>query len=221
MEVVRNFKVTLRGRMPLIQHHDNIAWADTIAEERTRIKAQDPKNFSAGDDRCPPSTWKGCLYTNGKTVVIPTDNLAAGLKRAGAQISLKGKKTFKAATQSGILFGQTEWPLFVSGREVAVDDVNAIDGPFAKQVQDVTKLGFSLLVKRAVIGQAKHVRVRPMFRDWSTEGVITVNEEQLEDAIVANLFAIFGRFIGLCDWRPGSRQPGPYGTFDAAVSRVS
>ena len=81
-------------------------------------------------------------------------------------------------------------------------------------------LGFELFVKRAKIGKAKHVRVRPMFRNWEAEGTLTVLDEEASGLKHANLQRILdlaGAMVGLGDWRPSSPTPGCYGRFTAQV----
>ena len=91
------------------------------------------------------------------------------------------------------------------------------DLPFKEQFDAVEKMGFALKVKRATVGTSKHVRVRAMFKTWTVSGIIQVSEPAITKEILQNMFRIAGRYVGLMDWRPGSKTPGPYGTFEAAL----
>jgi len=92
------------------------------------------------------------------------------------------------------------------------------DLPFDKQSDSVRKLGFRLFLKRAKIGTSKHVRVRPRFDSWSVRGEIETLAPELTFEVVSQLFQLAGR-VGLCDWRPGCKTPGPFGMFAATVSQ--
>lgn len=217
----KQYHFQLVGQTPLIMHWDNIEWADQMEEEVSRIKQKDKANFRAGDDRCPPHRWKGCTYNDGKHIALPNDNLRSCLLKAGARIELKGKKTYKELTQCAILFDDLFVPLFVNGEQIEWSRVEAIEGTFSDQARAAKALGFKLFVKRATIGQAKHVRVRPYFDSWSAEGTITVVDEQVNGEILDRLWQIAGLYIGCCDWRPASpRSPGPYGRFGATIKAV-
>ena len=84
----------------------------------------------------------------------------------------------------------------------------------------VKKLGFELFLKRAKIGQSKHVRVRPFFLNWSAVGSILVMDSQITREALTDILEAAGAYKGLGDWRPSSKTPGPYGTFSAIVTPV-
>ena len=81
----------------------------------------------------------------------------------------------------------------------------------------VKAMGFDLLVKRAKIGQQKHIRVRPQFTSWEARGAFLVWDDQIDEKALALILEYAGQYKGLCDWRPGGRTPGPYGTFEAKI----
>ena len=217
----KQYRFEIKGLSPLIMHWDNIMWADQMSDERTAIKETDRALFKAGDDRCPPHTWRGCTYNDGNVIVLPTDNLRSCMMKAGARKTLKDRKTFKELTQSSMLFDELYCTLLVGGQSIDWKSVEAISGKNAKQAEAVKALGFKLLAKRAKVGQSKHVRVRPIFDKWSTSGLFTVVDEQLTLEIVQQIWTIAGLSIGLCDWRPGASQsPGPYGRYSAEIQPV-
>src|SRR5882672_3789771 len=93
-----------------------------------------------------------------------------------------------------------------------------IEGPrFPDQVEGAKALGFSLFVKRARVGNNKHIRVRPRFDDWSTRGELMIIDDQITNDVVASILDISGRLKGLGDWRPSAKTPGPFGTFKAKI----
>jgi len=208
----------LTGLTPLLMHWDNLEWADTLEAQRTTIKEKKRENFKAGDDRCPPHTWKGCVYNDGKLVCVPTDNIRAAAMKAGARIMLDKKKTFKELSQSGLLFMDIFVPLLVNGKPLPIEKIVGIDGTFREQCEAAKKLGFELFAKRAAVGQSKHVRVRPQFASWALEGSVTVIDDRISEDSLRRIFEIIGTQIGLGDWRPGSpKSPGPYGRAKAEV----
>jgi hypothetical protein len=219
---VKTYEVTLTGSSPLLHHYDNIEWADGMARWR-----EDPANkgkSKAGDDRSPAHTWIGGLYHDGEHLVIPQDNVMSMLKEAGAQVVVPGAKhgkTFKAQTQSGLLIEELFWPLIVDGKPIPFAPISALtEEPEFDQHQEAAKaMGFSLFVKRARIGQSKHIRVRARFDRWTVSGRVGVLDDQLAKSLT-EIFAIGGRYKGLCDWRPSSRSPGPFGRFSATVREV-
>lgn len=217
---MQNVKVTIKGLTPLLMHADNIEWADMMEEWR-----KDPSNKAAskaGDDRTPPFRWIGSLNTDGQIVTIPSEYIMRCLMEGGAQVPTgKGKKTFKAQSQSGLLCPEFHWPLHIngSGATIAMGDINELKTKtyFVEHVEGVRKLGFSLFVKRVRVGQSKHIRVRPRFEQWSTEGRIVIMDEAITVKILRQILELAGRYKGLGNWRPGSPTPGQFGMFEASV----
>ena len=217
----RTFNLTLTGIGPLIMHWDNIEWADQIDEARSKIKKDDKPNFKAGDDRCPPDTWKGCVYNDGTHVAVPTDNLRSCLLKAGAKVEFKGKETYKRYTQTSILFLEP-FAAFENGRgPIAIAAIEKISGTYAEQARAARQLGFRLLAKRARVGQSKHLRVRPVFDKWTVRGQFILTEDWFPAKKLREIWTIGGLREGLCDWRPGSKEsPGPHGRFSVELEQV-
>ncbi len=122
---------------------------------------------------------------------------------------------------AGIVIDGIYAPLLVKGKEIPYAGIEKLNDPaltYVQHVEAAKKQGFELLAKRATVGQSKHVRVRPLFRNWSLKFSFTVVEDSLTDQVIADVFDIAGRLVGLSDWRPGSKKsPGPYGKFEAQV----
>lgn len=215
---MRTYEITIKGKTPLIMHYDNLDWADYM--EKWKNERGDKKGKSkAGDDRTPAWRWLGSLYHDGEHIALPSDNLSRCLMEAGAMIILEGKKTYKSVTQSGMMIGEPFWSFEVAGKKVPYEPfkqmINELD--FEKHKELARQFGFELYVKRAKINQAKHVRVRPRFEQWSASGTVKVWDEKINLDVVTTLFDFAGNYKGLCDWRPGSRTPGSYGMFEATV----
>lgn len=201
---------------PMIHHKDDVEGADEL-----EVWRNDPENANVsrrGDDRSPPWTWFSYLYHDGQHVTLPFENLMSCLLAAGARKVLKGRKTFKELTQSGLSPNDDHFRFLARGKEVPVAPLYELSRhPFGGQGAAVRPYHFHLFVKRAPVGKGKHVRVRPRFPDWSVSGSLSVMREELTHAVIGEIFAIAGN-LGLGDWRPSSpRRPGPYGKFTAKL----
>lgn len=219
---MREVTVRLSGTTPLLMHADNIEWADMMEAWKN-----DPKNKAlskAGDDRTPPWRWIGCLnYDDPKTgvVTIPSEYIMRSIMGGAASVPTgKGKGTFKALSQSGIMCRDFHWPLLVNGSPIQMQDMHEFRSveKFSEHTKLAEAAGFSLFVKRAKIGTSKHVRVRPRFDNWSAEGKLVVTEPQITNDILQTILEIAGRLKGLGDWRPGSPTPGAWGMFEAVLA---
>lgn len=214
--------VTLKAKMPLLMHADNIEWADQMEDWKNNPKHK--AESKAGDDRTPAWRWIGCLnFDDPKTgvITIPQDYIMSCMMGGGASVPTgQGKKTFKALSQSGLLCQDFHWPLMVNGKTISMADIQALRevGRFREQAEAVRDLGFSLFVKRAKVGNSKHIRVRPRFDNWSLSGEIMILDKQITKPALQNILDNAGQFKGLGDWRPGApKSPGPFGTFEAVI----
>ena len=221
----RQYSIHLVGVTPLIMHRDNFSFTEKI--NRWRSDPENKKISTAGDDRSPAWTWIGYLYDDQGKVGISSDNLMTMLREAGAKLYTgKGKETFKRPTQYGLTVDQVQLPLLVDGKEIATDWIEKLVGvkDFTKHEAAVEAHGFELFAKRAVVGHAKHVRVRPRFQQWEVTGTITVLDEEesgLTQEILTKILTIGGSRCGLCDWRPSSGSAGSYGKFKAEINLLN
>jgi hypothetical protein len=204
-------------------HHDNIEWADGM--DAWKADPANKKTSKAGDDRSPAFRWLGCCYHDGRHLAIPHANIMKSLMEGGAMVPVPGGKngkTFKAQTQSGMMSGQEFWKLLIGGEQIEWRDIESLkdEKSFAAHKAAARELGFDLLVKRAAVGPQKHVRVRPQFAaGWQAVGQVRVWDEQITEAVLADIFEYAGQYKGLGDWRPGApKKPGPYGMFEAEIS---
>lgn len=221
---MRTYDITLTGKAPLLMHRDNIEWADHM--DQWKNNPENKKLSKAGDDRTPAWRWLGSVYHDDRNLCIPQENIMRCLMEGGALIGVPGsaRKTFKSQTQSGMMSVDETWTLLLNGTTIAWHDIEAMkDEPaFAAHKELCRALGFDLMVKRARIGTAKHIRVRPQFpRGWQIKGSITVWDEQITQDVLAQIFEYAGQYKGIGDWRPGGKTPGPYGTFEATIDGVT
>lgn len=214
-------QIRLTGKTPLLMHADNIDWADQMEEWKNN--PSNKRKSKAGDDRTPPWRWIGCLnWDDPKTgvVTIPSEYIMRSIMSGAAQVPTgKGQKTFKAQSQSGLMCAEYHWPLRVNGAPIQMKDIAECRNleTFKEQAELAEMLGFSLFVKRAAIGSSKHIRVRPRFDNWTAEGQIIILDSQITKQKLTEILDISGRFVGLGDWRPGGKTPGPWGMFGAEI----
>jgi hypothetical protein len=205
-------------------HSDDIDWADEMDAWKT--DKDNRKNSKAGDDRTPAHRWIGSLYRNDAgEIVLPTENLMRCLMEGGAMVLVPGGKsgkTFKAQTQSGIMPREIGWPLCIDGKPINAAPIKKLlkERDFSVHKETVKELGFSLFLKRARIGQSKHIRVRPRFESWSATGELVVVDEQITDGVLADILEMSGKYKGLGDWRPSSKTPGTFGMFEATLRQI-
>lgn len=184
------------------------------------------KKSVKGDDRTPSFRWIGCLYVESDRLVVDSDNLMTMLREGGAKCPTgNGNKTFKRETQSGIVVNEIGWPIIVPAHDGPIPYATIRElmnqASFDAHCETVSRLGFSLFVKRACVNKAKHVRVRPRFDAWSLSGTITVLDESITTEILAQILTHAGAYAGLGDWRPSSpKSPGPYGRFTSEIKEL-
>ena len=214
------YAFVLTGQTSLIMHADDVEQSDELSAWR-----KDPKNKStsvAGDDRSPPWSWQTYIYHNAGVVGMPQECIMAALRFAGAKIPGQGRSTLKSLSQSGLVITSSYCKLTQRGREVRIADIVKIrDQPFASQKKSVEALGFGLLVKRAAVGTSKHVRVRPIFDEWTVSGELDTLDPAINESVLNQMFEIAGNLAGLGDWRPSApKKPGPYGMFGASIRKA-
>lgn len=213
--MIRQYRAELTGITPLLMHSDNIDWADQM--ELWRADPANRDKSKAGDDRTPAFRWIGSVYHNDDVICMSSDNLARCLMEGGALVPVpgKGKKTFKAQTQSGMKVDDLLIPLHVSGKIIPMGPINELMnvGAFPDHIVAARKMGFSLFSKRVRIGAAKHIRVRPKFDSWKLIFTISVWDEAITKDVLRSVLDYSGMYKGLSDWRPGSKTPGSYGMF--------
>ena len=224
---MQSYKVSIVGKMPLLLHNDNIEWADELAAWRKNPEIK--KSTTPGDDRTPGFTWMGSLYTHNGLLVMPSKNIDACLMKAAGQITRRGMKTYRSDIVSNLITDETQFPILLKGKPFKIESISSLakERDFGEHKRRVAELDvnsgdgegmrtFSLHVVRGAIGTGKHVRVRPMLRNWSVEMVVNVTDHSL-GSVLPDVLKIAGRSIGLGDWRPGGKTPGRYGTFEGTV----
>lgn len=216
------YEFTLTGKTALLMHFDDVEWSDEMGSWRLDPGNAKKKGESSGDDRRPAWTWTGYCYSDGTNLAIPGANLTACLKKAGSRVPLGRMRTFKELAVSGIFIEQEFLSFTNRGKPVSATAIRAMEGEpdFRDHVEFALKHGFKLFVKRAAVGTAKHVRVRPRFDLWAASGTLEVTSDQITSDALHAIFDQAGR-VGLGDWRPGApKSPGPFGMFEAKLKAI-
>jgi len=216
----RIYEVTKSGKS-LMMHRDNLEWASLMKRWE-----KDPANRMksvAGDDRTPAWRWIGSLYHDGDQVALPADAVMACILGGGARVLVpngRSGKTFKAQTQSGIIPLTAFWPIKTVAGVVSMADVLRLQAveDFDDHLAAARGLGFELDVRRVKVGNSRWVRVRPLFTSWSATGRLMVTDDQLTLPILQTILREAGVYVGLLEWRPSSRRPGPFGTFTVDIT---
>jgi len=225
---VYNFK--LIGASPLLMHADDVTAASQINALR---KSAEGKKWEKGDDRFPFWTWVTYLYHDGEHVCMPQENITAALIKAATSIKESGNTSYKSAAAAGLIPLTESFDFTVQGNAIPIapflqlatappgNDHGGREGFIA--LSDLAKqMGFCDFVKRASIGKAKHVRVRPKFSFWEVTGRIeNVLPAEIKEKVMMEIFAVAGARVGIGDWRPGAPgKPGPYGRFTVDLEKV-
>lgn len=216
------YRFELTGVTPFLAHADSIPWSDKMAEWR-----KDPDNAKtsvAGDDRSPAFRWLGVCYHDGKHFVVPAEMIQRALMSAAAMLPTGRRgKTFKQASMSGMGIMSESCEFLVGGKKVPWAPIQKLaDEPnFAKHQSTVAAMGFELFLKRAKIGQSKHIRVRPRFNEWAVRGEIEVWDKDIGASTLKDMFRLAGERVGIGNWRPSCPTPGPFGRFLAKVEEVN
>lgn len=216
---MKRFKFSITGVTPIIMHADDVSSADKVDAWRKSSANKRKAESKAGDDRSPSWTWMTYVYIDGKNnVAWPVQNMQRCLSDAAKEFKI-GQKTLKTAAASLLGF-QDDYLEFQSHSKIvpftAYQHLYNTDAEFAVHMAFVKERGeFALDIRRAVVGKAKHVRVRPVFSDWSISGVVDLYDESvIKPDTLKQIITFAGARVGLGDWRPGARMaPGRFGKF--------
>jgi hypothetical protein len=186
--VLQEISVTLIGVAPLIMHNGQTC--DPMNKFARAIKEISGKRKKTDEDYAEMGRleWIAGLYVNEDSkLIIPADVLDSALVE-GAKKSKLGKQ-FKSA-----VFIPYDALLDIGKKTYAVDklweDENYRD------------------VRGVRVGQARIMRTRPIFRQWSCTFTIQFDDEQVNEADVRRALHDCGVQVGICDYRP------KYGRFD-------
>lgn len=122
------------------------------------------------------------LYMSKGGVVIPADNVLRCLRDAAAK-SKRGKDIYAGlVVQNHIMIEETQ----------------------GRSAESLWGDGYSEFVDRRVVkvGQARVVRTRPIFGNWSGEVTVRFEDTILTERFVDETFDIASQIVGFCELRP-------------------
>lgn len=185
----KSLNVRLIGSSPLLTHSGALAdplnpFARAIKDVSGRRKKTD-----ADHEELARLEWLGGLYVLGGEPCIPGENLEACII-AGAKKSKDGPQA-----KAGVICEQSP--------ALQYDGPRDPDSLWADE-------RFRLRVPVRV-GQARVMRTRPRFDNWSCSAVIEFNDDFANRDDVLRWLRAAGDVIGLGDWRP------KFGRFDVEV----
>lgn len=185
-----SFEIT--GVTPLMMHNEQLAnpMNETVREIQ-KISKKRSKTL-ADYQELAYLEFIGGIYHDDVKPFIPDRCVEACIRDAAKTMRL-GKSVERGITIVGSQFGQVD--LIYSG---------------PKSKDELWKKGF--YDQRTVkVGQARVLRTRPIFRNWSSKFDVQFNDEYFETDKIIDIVNLAGRSYGLCEYRP------KYGRFTAKV----
>lgn len=172
---------TEAGGAPLIMHNEQLAdplndFTRQIAKVSQKRKKTDAEYLELGH-----LEFLGGLYTNGNGPCLPAFNVLRCLQD-GAKRTKRGADVLRGVT-----------PL------VQHVDI-AYDGP--RDAEEMWKAGGFALRKAVGIKQARTMRTRPIFHDWTAVIPVEVDATVFDPDTLANIWHDAGRYSGMGDMRP-------------------
>lgn len=154
------------------------------------------KKTDADYDELARLEWLAGLYRSADDLVIP-DYVIESVMIAGAKKSRRGPQA-----KCGLYITQHATLQF-DGKPAAINDATLTE------MFESGNFTHTIGVK---IGQAKVMRTRPVFRNWSCTAIAQYDPDVLNLRDIEEIASDAGKFVGLGDWRP------KHGRFEAQVS---
>lgn len=178
------FMVTLQGTQPFIMH--NVQLANPFNEYTRKLKAISSKRQKTDDDLMAMAEieFQGGLYYHDELGPVVPSKLLFAVIHAGAKQDKRGQHVIR----SGLTFSATDHRL-------------AYDGP--RDREGLWGGGSSPFVYVDAVGvnNAKIMRTRPRFAEWSVEFYAELDTTQLGAEEFATAVDKGGRLIGIGDFR--------------------
>jgi hypothetical protein len=135
---------------------------------------------------------EGKLYTDAEgQVYMPSTWFRGALVEAGKLKKMSGKGSSKATYSK------------VVGSSVSIE-------PFELFLKNPKWETFTILAVNPTT-RGRNPLNRPQFKKWEADMQVRFEEEQIESAVMKELFDIAGKMVGVGDWRPAKK--GMFGKF--------
>jgi len=190
---MQQIKIKATGLCALLMHSDRFANPldpATIAHKELTGKR---KKTHEDHELIAKSEWLGALYHDDKMgIYIPGSNIQASIIE-GAKLQKLG-----TACKRGLVIIEDKVKLNYSGP-------SDLDKLYNKKA--------FVDMRTVKVAQAKLMRCRPKFDEWSIEFTVAFNEQVLNNGEVMKAIDDAGIMAGLCDYRPR------YGKFNVEVMK--
>lgn len=188
--MIKKLNFRIAGTAPLIMHNGQMADPANKWSQAVKAISGKRKKTEADYKEMARLEWMGALYLQDGQPCIPGYVLEATLTGKGG--AARKQKMGKQAAAG--LYVTKNFPLVYEGsrepKELWLDE----------------KFRFVVPVK---VGQARIMRTRPIFLEWSAEVEIEFDPRLVNEDDVVLWVDIAGYEVGLMDWRP------KYGRFEA------
>lgn len=180
--MIEEIKVRLIGESPLMMHNGRLAdplnpWAVKLAEFSGLRKKTEAQHIAMRRVE-----WFGSMYEGDDGLpAIPGANVVATIID-GAKAQRRGKQA-----KVGIFAAQPFFPLRYEGPK-NLDDL-----------YDDPRFVSCMAVR---VGQARVMRTRPVFRDWSCEASIFVKTDSISVSHALDALTTGGECVGILEHRP-------------------
>jgi hypothetical protein len=177
---VKTIKIRLTGDRPLLMHSGRLADPlDDIARDLAKVTGKRMKT-AADHEEIARIEWYGGLWLINGQPCIPSEAIEASFI-AAARARKKGKQA-----RAGVM--------------VAAACPLDYDGP--RDLDELWKDPAFRLRRSVRIGNARTIRTRPRFLNWSAEAQVNFVPTLLDRAEMLDIFSIAGSQEGIGDWRP-------------------
>jgi len=181
MNQVIEFEIS--GIAPLLMHSDR--FVDPIAPATIEHKKLTSKRTKTIEDHkaIARSEWMGALYFDSELGVYVPSNMIRACIKEGAKLFKLGRHVDRAV----IFTEHTGFSLKYKG---------------PNDPDELYKKGIFRDSRTVKVAQARLVRTRPRFDEWSFKGNLVLNESMLSLEDLKKAFEAAGHFCGIGDCRP-------------------
>lgn len=194
---------TIKGSCPLMLHNGHLADPlNPFARELKRLTGNRKKTDDIHEAMARVE-WYGSLYAQG-AILVGNGTVTA---EKGTQLVIPAANIESALVEAAKKV--KKGPLAKVGLLIDQDVPLVHDGP--KDINELFACGRYTDRRGVVVGTARVMRTRPIFRQWSLSIDVQYHRDHLDKKEVEELVEICGKQVGLCEWTP------KLGRFDLAA----
>ena len=179
---MKTLTFTIKGTLPMLMHNSQLASPlNAYAKQLKQVSSKRTKTDEDHESMALIEARGGLYYNDVDGIHVPGENIEATI--LGAAKLQKLGTTLK--------------------RGARVVDINCplvYDGP--TDPDELIRTDGFLFAKLVKVGQARVLRTRPIFNNWSLTFTIAYAPEHLNQETIIDLVKNSGELVGLGDWRP-------------------